>query len=121
MWVPLIDDLGSGRITFKGTVPKFRLPNAGSLPNDMTAGPDGALWFTERGESCGAGNRIGRTTAAGVVSEFNLPAACSRHDYRIHNRVPCTDQEEFSERHLDRSEDNHLVHGDQRQQGRSIR
>jgi virginiamycin B lyase len=31
-------------------------------------GPDGALWFVEM-----AGNKVGRITPAGVVSEFTVP------------------------------------------------
>jgi virginiamycin B lyase len=34
----------------------------------ITAGPGGALWFTEF-----AGNKIGRITTAGTVTEFTLP------------------------------------------------
>jgi virginiamycin B lyase len=32
------------------------------------AGPDGALWFTEQ-----AGNKIGRITPAGAITEFSIP------------------------------------------------
>ena len=35
-------------------------------PNSITAGPDGALWFTE-----GDANRIGRITSAGVLTEYS--------------------------------------------------
>ena len=38
---------------------------AGSRPAYVVAGPDGALWFTEWG-----GNRIGRITTAGAVTEW---------------------------------------------------
>ena len=38
---------------------------AGSQPRGITAGPDGNVWFTEEN-----GNRIGRITPAGVVTEF---------------------------------------------------
>src|SRR5262249_32273324 len=48
----------------RGTVKEFVLPNAESRPFDITAGPDGNLWFTE-----GVG-KIGRITLAGVVTEF---------------------------------------------------
>jgi YD repeat-containing protein len=41
---------------------------AGSLPARITTGPDGAMWFTEFG-----GNRIGRITPGGAVTEFDLP------------------------------------------------
>src|SRR5450755_1737484 len=36
--------------------------------SDITAGPDGALWFTEE-----IGNNIGRITTAGVVTEYPVP------------------------------------------------
>jgi len=39
-------------------------------PGGITAGPDGALWFTEF-----VGNKIGRMTTAGVVTEFPIPTA----------------------------------------------
>ncbi len=45
------------------------LPNAGSHAWDITAGPDGALWFTEE-----SGNRIGRITTAGVITEWSIPS-----------------------------------------------
>jgi hypothetical protein len=38
----------------------------GAQPADITAGPDGNLWFTEPGI-----NGIGRITLAGVVTEFS--------------------------------------------------
>jgi virginiamycin B lyase len=50
------------------SVTKFPLPNANSLPSGITAGPDGNLWFTETGA-----NKIGRTTTAGVITEFAIP------------------------------------------------
>ena len=45
---------------------------AGSNPIGIAAGPDGNLWFTES-----AGNKIGRTTTGGVVTEFPIPTAGS--------------------------------------------
>jgi streptogramin lyase len=39
----------------------------GSVPFGITAGPDGALWFTEP-----SGNRIGRITTAGVINEYSI-------------------------------------------------
>lgn len=53
-----------GRMTTSGAVTEFPV----STVNWMTAGPDGALWFTE-----GAVNKIGRMTLTGVVSEFPIP------------------------------------------------
>jgi virginiamycin B lyase len=48
---------------------EFPIPTADSGPNEITAGPDGNLWFTE-----GAG-RIGRITPAGVITELTIPTA----------------------------------------------
>ena len=69
-----------GRITPKGTVTEFAVPTTapptGSSPgtapspttvNGLTAGPDGALWFT------GLTGEIGRITTSGKVTEFALP------------------------------------------------
>ena len=50
----------------------FPVPTATSQPYDITAGPDGNLWFTEY-----AGNKIGRITPAGVITEINVPAVDS--------------------------------------------
>ena len=40
---------------------------------EITAGPDGALWFTEY-----SANRIGRITTAGVITEYTVPTASSK-------------------------------------------
>jgi virginiamycin B lyase len=48
-------------------------------PVDITAGPDGELWFTERD-----GNQIGRIPATGTITEFPLPTANSgAHDITV--------------------------------------
>ncbi len=47
---------------------EFPIPTADSLPIGIAAGPDGALWFTES-----AGNKIGRITTAGSITEFPIP------------------------------------------------
>ncbi len=67
-----------GRLTTGGTVTEFAtptrtsnpmgVPGQGSNPYDITAGPDGALWFTES-----MADQIGRITTAGLVTEFPLP------------------------------------------------
>ena len=41
-------------------------------PDQIAAGPDGNLWFTEA-----FGNKIGRITTAGVITEFAVPTAGS--------------------------------------------
>ena len=39
----------------KGTIIEFPIPTSKSAPAEITAGPDGNLWFTESGS-----NKIGR-------------------------------------------------------------
>ena len=46
---------------------EFAVPTASSAPIAITAGPDGNLWFTEE-----AGNKIGRISPSGAISEFPL-------------------------------------------------
>ena len=55
--VGLVSEAGAGTIT------EFPLPTASSGPDFITAGPDGALWFTEHGAS-----KIGRITTAGAIT-----------------------------------------------------
>jgi ELWxxDGT repeat protein len=70
-------DLGSGHITSNmigkitptGVITQFAVPTPSSGPFEITAGPDGNLWFTEL-----TANKIGRITPAGVFSEFAVPA-----------------------------------------------
>ncbi len=66
-----------GRITPTGEVTEFNLPRPNSGPGDITAGADGAMWFLELDGSMDGlqpdGNRVGRITMSGEVSEFQLP------------------------------------------------
>jgi streptogramin lyase len=48
------------------------VPTAGSGPSGITAGPDGALWFTEA-----SANKIGRITTGGSITEVPIPTASS--------------------------------------------
>ena len=57
-----------GRITTAGVVTAYLVPNSNSGLVDITAGPDGALWFTEYG-----GGDIGRITTTGVITQFPVP------------------------------------------------
>src|SRR5438105_1087092 len=43
-----------------------------SDPSGITPGPDGNLWFTERGRG-----KIGRITTTGVITQFTIPTAGS--------------------------------------------
>ena len=55
------------------TITEFPIPTASNQPLGITAGPDGALWFTELTR-----NEIGRITTAGTITEFPIPTASSR-------------------------------------------
>src|SRR5260370_40489576 len=48
------------------TITEYPVPSGGSS-EDITTGPDGNVWFTEI-----AGNKIGKITPAGVITEFPL-------------------------------------------------
>ncbi len=48
------------------------------MPRGIAAGPDGNLWFTEK-----VGNRIGRITTAGVVTEFSTGITASSGPFGI--------------------------------------
>ncbi|MCP6756974.1 hypothetical protein NL533_35635, partial [Klebsiella pneumoniae] len=56
-----------GRITTAGAIAEFTVPTVGSNPFAITAGSDGALWFTEVG-------KIGRISTGGVITEFPVPS-----------------------------------------------
>ena len=51
-----------------GEITEYLLPTAGVSPNWITAGPDGAVWFTEYD-----GNKIGRITIGAVITEYAIP------------------------------------------------
>jgi streptogramin lyase len=53
-------------------ISEYPIPTADSGLVYITAGPDGALWFTEN-----SANNIGRITSAGVITEYPLPIAQS--------------------------------------------
>jgi virginiamycin B lyase len=58
-----------GRITTAGAVIIHTFPATfNSSPAGIAAGPDGDMWFTEFD-----GNKIGRTTTAGAITEFAVP------------------------------------------------
>jgi virginiamycin B lyase len=67
-----------GRMTSTGQVTEFILPGTNRGPGDITAGADGNMWFVElAGRMDGRtpdGNRIGRITMDGKVSEFPIPS-----------------------------------------------
>jgi virginiamycin B lyase len=68
------------RIASNEEITEFALPNPNAQPWGITTGPDGALWFTEascvreQSSRCIIGNKIGRITTAGAVTEFTIPS-----------------------------------------------
>jgi streptogramin lyase len=54
------------------TITEWAIPTANSGPMGITGGPDAALWFTEQN-----GNKIGRITTSGDMTEFPIPFASS--------------------------------------------
>ena len=54
-------------------VTESAIPTASSQSRGIAAGPDGALWFTER-----SGDNIGRITTGGTITEFALATANSQ-------------------------------------------
>jgi virginiamycin B lyase len=71
-----------GRIAVDGRITEYPIPGTAtcavgapgnsSVPQGITAGPDGALWFTEE-----CGNRIGRITLDGQITEYPVPTVDS--------------------------------------------
>lgn len=72
-----------GRMTTSGQITQYPLP----LPSnatliDITAGPDGNVWFTDAADSPLA-PAIGRITPQGVVTMFPLPVSYFTRPYQI--------------------------------------
>jgi streptogramin lyase len=73
LWIGASGAAGQGqqgvilRLTTRGSLTAYALTSAQSDAYRITAGPDGALWFTEE-----YGNRIGRITTSGAVTEYAL-------------------------------------------------
>ncbi|MGA7727708.1 MAG: hypothetical protein WCA62_02540, partial [Dehalococcoidales bacterium] len=52
-----------------GTVTEYDVPVTNAAPNEIAAGPDGSLWFTQTGV-----NQIGKISpATGKITEYNIP------------------------------------------------
>lgn len=84
-WFMDTDNQKIGRVTPNGGVTEFPIPAATALKSygnvnlfhDLTAGPDGNLWYTAEKTNPRTGARvgeIGRVTTSGEVSVFTLPA-----------------------------------------------
>ncbi|HEX3239730.1 MAG TPA: hypothetical protein VHR18_06305 [Solirubrobacterales bacterium] len=70
-WVTMFDADAIDSFLPDGARQRFPLP-AGTRPNDIAFGPDGALWFT--GYNSGT---IGRMTTGGAVTLYPIPSANS--------------------------------------------
>jgi streptogramin lyase len=55
-----------------GSLAAYGSFSGGANITRITAGPDGAIWFTENGAS-----KVGRITTAGVITEYSLPLGAS--------------------------------------------
>ena len=69
MWVADAGGDAIHRVETDGSSQRYAL-DEGSFPISITAGPDGALWFTE-----GRGDAIGRITLGGDITEHPLPSS----------------------------------------------
>lgn len=81
-----------GKITTSGTITEFQLPGQPDPaafvdnPAGIAAGPDGNLWFTEYSYLTRdthvqhGGNKIGRITTSGAITEYPIPTQYARAD-----------------------------------------
>jgi len=60
-------------------ITEYLNPTAGDSPNGITAGPDGALWFTNSPLfiTIGTTSDIDRITTSGTITKFIVPTANS--------------------------------------------
>src|SRR3954452_21125057 len=56
------------------SITEFPIPSNSGSANQIVAGPDGSLWFTENDA---VSNAIGRITPSGQITEFKVPTAGS--------------------------------------------
>jgi streptogramin lyase len=66
--IALLGPAASASLGAVGTITEFQIPTPYSNSWDITAGPDGNLWFVEEGAS-----KIGKITPTGVITEFSPP------------------------------------------------
>ena len=65
--------LGLASASLAQSFTEYPIPTPDSRPFSITTGPDGALWFTEW-----VGNKIGRISTDGIITERLLPHARSQ-------------------------------------------
>jgi streptogramin lyase len=69
LWIAQPDNTTIARMSPTGIVKQFHLPTA-SAPQSIVQGNDGNLWFTD---SDYYGNKIGRITTTGLITEYPIP------------------------------------------------
>lgn len=66
-----------GRVTTKGKFSEYPVPSKNIpgqvIPNQITAGPDGAVWFTAVGKQGGGPTVVDRISTKGEFKEFKVP------------------------------------------------
>lgn len=63
-----------GRITTDGKITESILPDNAAKPDQITVGPDGALWYTLNDFGAGkAAPGIGRITTSGSITSYQIP------------------------------------------------
>lgn len=86
LWFTDTADNEIGQITTSGAVTEFALPERGEegcgwvCPDGITVS-HGDVWFTEQQLSAAGGNRIGRMTASGALTEYLLPTTDAEPNY----------------------------------------
>src|SRR5258707_2299380 len=68
VWLWVVVSLAEHALALAPTCIEFNIPTTDSVPTGITAGPDGALWFSEEFK-----NKIGRITTDGVITEYPIP------------------------------------------------
>lgn len=74
-WASLFTDFDAGPVRPLPpalSISEQPVPASNAQPTELTAGPDGNVWFTEW-----AGGKVGRITGSGQITEFPLPTANS--------------------------------------------
>src|ERR1035437_4307712 len=59
-------------IPLPNTFVVYTVPTANSIPQGITAGPDGNLWFTELGA-----DKVAKVSTSGVFTEYSVPTRYS--------------------------------------------
>jgi streptogramin lyase len=64
------------KVTTAGVFTVYKVGKGNFALTDITAGPDGNLWFTMQGTHGMTWGKIGKITSAGVITEYSLSNEC---------------------------------------------